>query len=1126
MIDGDLFYSQSANWPAQILSDIRLSRILFIGDPGPELLLKANEMGIDCRQVEPERTTNIPKGSTIYRKSGTWSLIIATVGHSNRENISGDRQQYLEDSDPVIFLLERIENFWMEAKPIGSSAKFNIGDSVQLIAERSVGKIEKIKIVGGQALYDVLTNRGISRVSESDLDKLTYIPGDSTTFINQPISTAEDLALTLTATKIKDPLTDVIYSFQTSRTLFRPYQFKPVLKMLMGSSQRLLIADEVGLGKTIEAGLIWSELEFRTRVDTALVVCPASLKRKWQDEMQNRFDRKLEDLDSPRLDKWLTQLEQGRSEPLIAVVSLESLRSSVHLERMTMLSPRFDLVIVDEAHYLRNEQSKSYLLGNLLSDWADSLLFLSATPLNLGTNDLFNLLSILDPSQFFDSKIFEDQLEPNRYLNQIAKDIIKENIDTSELVKTLSKVAETALGSGISKKSDFKSLRKILENKTLTYKDIAQSKKHISELNTLASVFTRTRKLDTPENRAIREPIDLHVAWSSEEQAAYAKIYKWFYDRARIKGQIPGFILQMPLRQAASCLPAMYELMRDKYRFQEEDVEENDWDSVTDEQSVFVPDSDDFVLLKDLPQISKDTKYEVFESAIREAQDKGAAKQVLIFSFFRRTISYLEKRMKASGFKVEVMHGGKNAKERNEIIKRFKAGEFEILICSEVGSEGLDFQFCNTLVNYDLPWNPMKVEQRIGRLDRFGQLSEKIFIYNLRIPGTIEDDIFMRLYNRIKVFEESIGELEPILRNEFRKASTSLMLTLTETERKFETDRVGIAWQKKREDLNDLSNHKNLISGVDAFLIEGFDEHTPGRGRFLGMQEIIRVVSNYIGKKNGKVLKINEKHWKIIGSEEIAREIRSLINNKSFTGVSSSVSMSPSMLARELDGRETGLIVTFNAEVAANEGIELISVRHPLLECVKNELEVGDSLLSRFGAVALKGMDPGVSFLIGVHLARAHGLRPSLELWTTALDLKSGKFVDGPGDMLLQALAQGEFQECTINPKVNNIQDLVEEIENLVREKYVSKKQDLVADNLAIGSERARAKQFSLQNKVDAAKRTLDKVTTDNRDLRVVNMNKARYDRLKRELEDTQNLSQIQQAHLTVDAIAYAIVTG
>ena len=174
----------------------------------------------------------------------------------------------------------------------------------------------------------------------------------------------------------------------------------------------------------------------------------------------------------------------------------------------------------------------------------------------------------------------------------------------------------------------------------------------------------------------------------------------------------------------------------------------------------------------------------------------------------------------------------------------------------------------------------------------------------------------------------------------------------------------------------------------------------------------------------------------------------------------------------------------------------------------------------------MKGIAPGKSFLVGVHLARAHGLRPTLELWTTALDLLTQEYTDGPGDVLLQALAQGDFQECIINEMEYNFIDLVEKIEVIVSDKQLLKKKNLEEDNKAIAYERAKAKQLSLQNKVDSAKRTLAKVVEDNRDIRVINMNQARFDRLTKELDETLNFSQNHKSHLTVEAIAYAVVVG
>ena len=126
-------------------------------------------------------------------------------------------------------------------------------------------------------------------------------------------------------------------------------------------------------------------------------------------------------------------------------------------------------------------------------------------------------------------------------------------------------------------------------------------------------------------------------------------------------------------------------------------------------------------------------------------------------------MSYLEKKLSEKGFKIGKIDGDIEPEERYDIINQFKEGKFDILLSSEVGSEGLDMQFCNVIFNYDLPWNPMRVEQRIGRIDRIGQKAEKLFVFNLVVKGTIEDRIYSRLYDRLGIFESSIGELEPIL---------------------------------------------------------------------------------------------------------------------------------------------------------------------------------------------------------------------------------------------------------------------------------------------------------------------------------------------------------------------------
>ena len=224
-----------------------------------------------------------------------------------------------------------------------------------------------------------------------------------------------------------------------------PYQFRPVIKMLRTGSRRLLIADEVGMGKTIEAGLVWSEFEARGQADRVLVVCPSGLVDKWRTEMQDRFGFETEVLGRDGLDNLLDRFETDRfPRRYHAVCSLQRLRVWEHLERLADLSPQFDLVVVDEAHALRNTATRSFALGSLLSEWSDMLLLLSATPLNLGTDDLFNLLQLLEPGEFFDKHTLQVQLEPNAVLSAVYRGVADSQTSTATILAQLQSIRSMA----------------------------------------------------------------------------------------------------------------------------------------------------------------------------------------------------------------------------------------------------------------------------------------------------------------------------------------------------------------------------------------------------------------------------------------------------------------------------------------------------------------------------------------------------------------------------------------------------------------------------------------------------------------------------------------------------------
>ncbi|MFD6735837.1 helicase-related protein, partial [Micromonospora aurantiaca] len=879
-------------------------------------------------------------------------------------------------------------------------------------------------------------------------------------WMSQTPAGAADLSLTLTWTKLTHPLTDTIYSFGSSKTIFRAYQFKPVLKVLTGSSGRVLIADEVGLGKTIEAGLIWTELERRSRLDRVLVVAPAALTIKWQREMERRFDRRLDLLKSHHLAEFADRLMNGDEPPLRGIVSLEALRSSTVLPQLAELDPRFDLVIVDEAHYLRNRGRKSHALGQLLAAWADYLIFLSATPLNLGHDDLFNLMNLLDEGNFGDRAVFPAQMEPNRVLNDVAGSLMGPERDTPrKLLTRLDDLRALQFGSTVTDRPDYHLLRNLLAvTRRLDDDEIARARRLLADLNMLGGVLTRTRKADVPDRKAVREPRNIDVVWTDEELAYYNSVLGWYMGRALAMNAPPGFATQMPLRQAASCIPASQELFRERNpELFKEEFDDIDEDVVADISN-----------LPKLPTLTRpltvDSKYDKLLTELLHVRQAGL-QQVMIFSFFRRTLRYLARRLQ-DHFTVRVMDGSVPMEDREKIMRDFRNRDFEILLLSEVGSEGLDFEFCNVLVNYDLPWNPMRVEQRIGRLDRFGQEHEKIFIYNMRVPGTIETDIFHRLYDRIGVFQSSIGELEPILRDELDDITkTVLDPKLSDQERQREIDRRAIALQQRSHDTEELHASRAYLSGLDDLLVEGFTDSAPGNGRFIGSAEIQRLLDRLLHRFGGQRRQPNQNGiFHIIGSDQLAERLRS---SRTVDGNDGS-KYTRSRLAARLQNKER-LECTFQPETASKYDVELLSARHPLVKLAREVLNDEKLDLHRFGSVAVPGLPTDRRYLVTLDLAETTGLRPLLELWATAIDLATGEANDHVGDALLTALAEGTLQDGSLTPPTA-LRDMWRRAQEHASIRQRETERRRAQENAALVEGRIRAQQGSLDIQIRKTK--------------------------------------------------------
>jgi len=1083
----DLAYHPSPHEGWDVLG-LPVTDCLVLGDPPPEVLSTASTRGASVRIAEGAVWAPLLRqGSYVVRNGGACTVLVVVKGMESSGPVRG-RSRYLSGDLPLARSV--VDREWKDAKPARTSASVTEGDIVRV---RTTGQLATVvRVTAHLGDFDVVIDGPTGRrtLGIAALDRVEGDPRDPEFWVRQHPGGAEALSLTLTWTKLTHPLTDTVYSYASSKTVFRPYQFAPVLKLLGSATGRLLIADEVGLGKTIEAGLVWSELEQRGSLDRTLVVAPASLTLKWKSEMSRRFDRDLEPMRPADLLERAEAMKRGRDVRFSGVISLESLRTADQaLQALTDVHARLDLVVVDEAHTLRNRGTRGYELGQLLSDWADVLVFLSATPLNLGRSDLFNLVNMLREDEFADEAVFEAQLEPNQVLNQIARRLRPDRAEPRKLLALADRIESMRLGAAVTARPDFAVLRSIVDQSSpLSDEQVARAKRAVSELNTLSSVLTRTRKVDVPDAKAKRVAQQVDVAWTAQERRMYDGIRARYLNDFTARGTPPGFGMQMPLRQAASCLPAMQEVLRRRSGgfaddYEDYDVGEGAGDEEQDEDAIPVTS-----LTSLLRPLEVDSKYEAMEARLLELRAQGM-RQVMVFSFFRGTLAYLEERL-SQQMSVRVMTGATAMDARQRIMQDFRSGEFEVLLLSQVGAEGLDFEFCNVLVNYDLPWNPMQVEQRIGRLDRFGQTSEKIFILNMHVPGTIESDIFERLYTRIGVFEESIGELEPILRDELRSVTKTLLdPRLTDAERQDEVERVGVALAARAEQLQQLESSRGALTTVDQLEVDGMTNDGPADGRFVGPSEVRRVVTRLLDRLGGTLTEPAGGISRLTGSQELARVLLTWAQQAG-GGRWRTVGQ---LAAHLRDG--TPVRVTFDNDVASKMEVELVSSRHPLVRLALDVLDESDLSLCRFGVVGLPGLEGSPDgCLARIDLAQSGGVRPRLEMWVTALDLASGEELD-LGGALLEGLAHGRLVDVQHQPH-RGLDRLLDALEQALAVRRRDVEAQRRADNDALVDARTASQMRSIDLKLQRARSTLQQVVDRQRDARVVRLHEGRVNNL------------------------------
>ncbi len=708
----------------------------------------------------------------------------------------------------------------------------------------------------------------------------------------------------LTALQIRHPSLSKLYSLNAARIDFIPYQFRPVLRFIRSDRPRLLIADGVGVGKTIEAGLILRELQARRDINSVLIICPRPLvtERKWESEMK-RFDERFTHLDGPTLRYCINEMDLDGVWPeqhqrtilpysLFDEVLLHgSQRRGRGKSRKGLLDldppPRFDLVIVDEAHHIRNQSTYSHQAVRFFCDHAEAAIFLTATPIQLRSHDLFVLLNTLRPDLILDHESFEHMAEPNPFINQAVDYVRTQEQDwTARTIEVLDQTTQTAWGRAILRDNpEFKRIQERLAEGRITSDERVQLITDIESLHTFSGIINRTRRRDIG-TFTIRKSETVNVSFTASQQPLHdqllevqAEIFRRLHGNINVK-----FMMTTIRRQAASCLYGLAPFLED---ILSRHLDELEWDEADDMRAV--PSSDTIDSIQSQIQVilekarsldPYDPKLEAFRKVIREKQSLSNNK-IMLFSSFRHTLRYLYKHLKADGVRVGMIHGGTPDEERVALRSRFEkprenSDTLDVLLFSEIGCEGLDYQFCDCIVNYDLPWNPMRVEQRIGRIDRNGQQSETVAIVNLITPGTVDADIYERCLVRIGVFNSALGSNEEILGEITREIKNiAENYSLTEEDRRVKLQQLADNKIRLVQEQDKLEQKQMELFGIRLPEDQMKKEIEDASSFWLSPTSLQRLVALYLQRKCGEAhaFILGERPLKTLRLSQDARNI-------------------------------------------------------------------------------------------------------------------------------------------------------------------------------------------------------------------------------------------------------------
>ena len=532
-------------------------------------------------------------------------------------------------------------------------AKFTQGQLVILKSNRSVeGAVITIFEGSSETRYQVFTNSlGMQTYYESQIEAKDVE-------VSMEEVDGKRFHAGLTASLIRNPSLSSLYSLNSARIDLIPHQFRPVLKFIKSDRPRLLIADGVGVGKTIEAGLILKELEARRNINSVLIICPRPLitEHKWENEMK-RFDEEFVAIDGEKFRYCLNELYMegewpSNSNKVVMPYSLFDKNNIYGVEGgrrnqrglMNVDPPKFDLVIVDEAHHIRNTETFAYKAVSRFVDNAEAVLFLTATPVQLEYDDLYVLLNLLRPDYVIDKNAFHEMAEPNLFVNHAAM-IVRGRGDgwKEEALKEITKACNTAWGRKVyTGNPQVENVKKLLKAPSVSREETVQLISDIEGLHTFSNIISRTRRRDIGEF-TIRDPHTVTVDFTPAQRELHDNILQITHEMlAQIHStDNTKFMMTTIRRQTASCLFGLVPLLKDMlYKHVFELMEEEDFlDALMDDgkdESLLMRDKIDQIIdmANKLPK--EDPKFDAMLEVIREKQATHQQK-IMVFSSFRHT---------------------------------------------------------------------------------------------------------------------------------------------------------------------------------------------------------------------------------------------------------------------------------------------------------------------------------------------------------------------------------------------------------------------------------------------------------------------------------------------------------